>query len=94
VDGPFQRLIEERQLANFEYDGFWKAMDTFKDKQQFDDIYANGAGPWEIWRQPEALPRSWRIAEPPLRRRRRKRFRPADSADARTAPIAPPESTP
>ena len=94
VDGPFQRLVRQKRLATWEYDGFWKPMDTFKDKQQFDEICANGTGPWEIWRQPEALPRSWRIAEPPLRRRRRKRFRPADSADARTAPIAPPESTP
>ena len=30
---PFQRLIRERQLAAYEYDGFFAAMDTFKDKQ-------------------------------------------------------------
>jgi len=75
VDGPFQRLIEERQLANFEYDGFWKAMDTFKDKQQFDDIYANGAGPWEIWRQASVQSPLWRGSNPPIRRGRRRRVR-------------------
>lgn len=51
VDGPFQRLIQKRQLWAYEYDGFWRAMDTFKDKQQLDAMFAQGAPPWEIWRQ-------------------------------------------
>jgi glucose-1-phosphate cytidylyltransferase len=51
VDGPFRRLIAERQLVAYPYDGFWKAMDTFKDKQQLDTLYAGGAPPWEVWRR-------------------------------------------
>jgi len=51
VDGPFRRLIEEGQLMAHEYDGFWKAMDTFKDKQQFDELLARGNPPWEVWRR-------------------------------------------
>jgi len=47
---PFQRLIRERQLAAYEYDGFFAAMDTFKDKQQLDDLYECGQPPWEVWR--------------------------------------------
>jgi glucose-1-phosphate cytidylyltransferase len=47
---PFQRLIEDRQLAAYEYDGFFAAMDTFKDKQQLDDLYECGQPPWEVWR--------------------------------------------
>jgi len=50
VDGPFERLIAERQLLAYQYDGFWKAMDTFKDKQQLDELYGSGNPPWEIWR--------------------------------------------
>jgi glucose-1-phosphate cytidylyltransferase len=50
VDGPFSRLISERQLLAYPYDGFWKAMDTFKDKQQFDALLQHGAPPWEVWR--------------------------------------------
>ena len=41
---PFQRLVEQEQLLAYKYDGFWAAMDTFKDKQMLDDIYAAGAG--------------------------------------------------
>lgn len=25
-------------------------MDTFKEKQQLDDMYASGERPWEVWR--------------------------------------------
>jgi glucose-1-phosphate cytidylyltransferase len=48
---PFHRLIEHRQLAAYEYDGFFAAMDTFKDKQQLDDLYDGGNPPWEVWRE-------------------------------------------
>jgi glucose-1-phosphate cytidylyltransferase len=47
---PFRRLIQKRQLAAFEYNGFFAAMDTFKDKQQLDDLYESGQPPWEVWR--------------------------------------------
>lgn len=47
---PFRRLIQARQLTAYEYDGFFAAMDTFKDKQQLDDLYEGGQPPWEVWR--------------------------------------------
>jgi glucose-1-phosphate cytidylyltransferase len=50
VLAPFHRLIAEKQLVTYEYDGFWECMDTFKDKQQLDDMYARGDTPWEVWK--------------------------------------------
>ena len=50
---PFQRLIRERQLAAYDYDGFFAAMDTFKDKQLLDKLYEEGSPPWEVWRNAE-----------------------------------------
>jgi glucose-1-phosphate cytidylyltransferase len=50
VDAPFRRLIEKQQLMTYEYNGFWKAMDTFKDKQQLDEMLRKGNPPWEVWR--------------------------------------------
>jgi glucose-1-phosphate cytidylyltransferase len=47
---PFGRLIQEKQLAAYEYDGFFAAMDTFKDKQKLDDLYEGGQPPWEVWK--------------------------------------------
>ena len=49
VLGPFQRLVRQRQLTAYKYDGFWMSMDTFKDRQQLEDIYARGQAPWEVW---------------------------------------------
>ena len=50
VEQPFRRLIEKKQLLAYRYTGFWACMDTFKDKQQFDDMEARGQTPWRVWR--------------------------------------------
>lgn len=50
VEQPFRRLIRERQLLAYRYDGFWACMDTFKDKQQLEDLYLRGQAPWVIWK--------------------------------------------
>jgi len=49
VREPFHRLVKQRRLSAFEYDGFWQSMDTFKDRQQLEDIHARGNAPWEVW---------------------------------------------
>ena len=46
---PFRRLVGEGRLAAYEHDGFFMAMDTFKDRQQLEDIQAQGNAPWEVW---------------------------------------------
>ena len=50
VEQPFARLISERKLASFRWDGFWQCMDTFKDKIAFDRMEARGNCPWMIWK--------------------------------------------
>lgn len=50
VHQPFQRLIDKGELTAYQHDGFWGCMDTFKDKQQLDDLYAKGNAPWEVWK--------------------------------------------
>ena len=47
---PFERLMRQKQLMAYRHDGFYASMDTFKDKQQLDDMYAHGDAPWEVWR--------------------------------------------
>ncbi len=50
---PFHRLMKEGQLVARKYSGFWAPMDTFKDKQRLDDLYAAGDAPWQVWKQGE-----------------------------------------
>ena len=51
VQEPFQRLCAAGKLVSYAYDGFWACMDTFKDKQLLEDLYAHGQVPWEVWKQ-------------------------------------------
>lgn len=46
---PFQRLIDKRLLATYRYEGFFHAMDTFKDKITLDRMEAQGNCPWMLW---------------------------------------------
>jgi len=48
VRQPFQRLIEQKSLLAYRYNGFWECMDTFKDKQRLDELNL-GAAPWKVW---------------------------------------------
>ncbi len=52
---PFQRLIAERQLMTHQNPGFWACMDTFKEKQVFDTMYARGEMPWATWESSSSL---------------------------------------
>jgi glucose-1-phosphate cytidylyltransferase len=50
VEQPFQRLLQARRLSTWKYDGFWAAMDTFKDKITLDRMEARGDCPWMVWK--------------------------------------------
>ena len=50
IPNPFQRLISQNKLYCMDYSGFFACMDTFKEKQMFDDYHARGETPWEVWR--------------------------------------------
>lgn len=45
---PFHRLIEAEQLIAYKYTGFWRAMDTLRDRQVLEDMVEHGRMPWRI----------------------------------------------
>lgn len=49
VEEPFHRLIQAGKLVAHPHEGFWACMDTFKEKQELEDIYAQGRAPWAVW---------------------------------------------
>lgn len=49
VEQPFERLIHKEQLLAYQYDGFWACMDTFKDREMLETMYARGDAPWVLW---------------------------------------------
>jgi glucose-1-phosphate cytidylyltransferase len=46
VEAPFQRLIEANEILAYRHEGFWRPMDTLKDKQVLEDLVEQGNMPW------------------------------------------------
>ena len=46
VNEPFQRLIEEGELIAYRHTGFFRAMDTLKDRQILEEMVERGEMPW------------------------------------------------
>jgi glucose-1-phosphate cytidylyltransferase len=45
---PFQRLAEANQLMAFRHKGFWRSMDTLRDRQALEDMVEQGNTPWRL----------------------------------------------
>jgi glucose-1-phosphate cytidylyltransferase len=46
---PLNQLASEGQLMSFEHKGFWQPMDTLRDKQHLEKLWANNSAPWRVW---------------------------------------------
>lgn len=49
VEEPFRRLIAAGQLMAYSHEGYWACMDTYKERQELEDIYSGGRAPWAVW---------------------------------------------
>ncbi len=47
--GPLSKLAEHGELAIYNHEGFWTAIDTFKDIQRVNEIWHTGEKPWKVW---------------------------------------------
>ena len=54
VEKPFERLIEKGKLFARDYEGFWRAVDTFKDLQALESLLSQGKAPWQVWLKSDA----------------------------------------
>jgi glucose-1-phosphate cytidylyltransferase len=48
---PLEKLAGGNRLGAFKHTGFWKAMDTLKDKNELTNIWVNGKAPWALWQK-------------------------------------------
>lgn len=46
---PMERLATQGQLCAYRHHGFWHPMDTLRDKNLLEDLWANGKAPWKVW---------------------------------------------
>ncbi len=46
---PLETLASDGQLQAFNHNGFWQPMDTLRDKQYLEELWASGRAPWKMW---------------------------------------------
>jgi len=47
---PFEQLVAEKELSIFKHEGYWHAMDTYKDYLELNRVWGSGNCPWKVWR--------------------------------------------
>ena len=48
-DAPMHNLVNARQLNSYRHQGFWQPMDTFREAQMLNGMWARGEAPWKTW---------------------------------------------
>lgn len=43
------KLAAKGQMMSFEHRGFWQPMDTLRDKNHLEELWAAGKAPWKLW---------------------------------------------
>lgn len=46
---PLEKLAAEGELMAYRHDGFFYAMDTFREYQKFNEMWDSGKAPWKVW---------------------------------------------
>ena len=46
---PLERLAEQGELVAFKHTGFWRPMDSLRDKRELEDLWQGGKAPWKLW---------------------------------------------
>ena len=47
---PLETVARSGQLQAFEHRGFWQPMDTLRDKNHLEQLWASGTAPWKSWK--------------------------------------------
>ena len=47
--GPMTKLVELNQLSAYTHKGFWQCMDTVREKEKLEKLWAEGNAPWKVW---------------------------------------------
>lgn len=46
---PMEKIASEGQMVCYKHTGFWQCMDTLRDKQKLEELWASGKAPWKVW---------------------------------------------
>ncbi|MFT4804397.1 MAG: glucose-1-phosphate cytidylyltransferase [Cyclobacteriaceae bacterium] len=46
---PMEKIASQKEMKAFKHEGFWKPMDTLRDKQDLENLWDTGKAPWKLW---------------------------------------------
>ena len=46
---PLEGLVRDRELMAYVHEGFWQCMDTKREKDKLEELWASGKAPWKVW---------------------------------------------
>ncbi len=46
---PLETAAKSGELMAYKHEGFWQCMDTVREKEQLEKMWANGNAPWKVW---------------------------------------------
>ncbi len=49
--GPLAKAASEGELMAYKHQGFWQCIDTIREKQKLEELWADQKAPWKVWRE-------------------------------------------
>lgn len=46
---PLAQMAVKGELMSYKHDGFWQCMDTLREKEKLEELWASGHAPWRVW---------------------------------------------
>lgn len=46
---PMESIAKDQQMSAYKHDGFWKPMDTLRDKTELENLWKSEQVPWKTW---------------------------------------------
>lgn len=46
---PMEQIAQEQELMCYKHGGFWQCMDTMRDREKLESMWASGKAPWKVW---------------------------------------------
>jgi glucose-1-phosphate cytidylyltransferase len=46
---PLENLAKQENLYSYKHSGYWKPMDTLREKNELENLWSSGKAPWKVW---------------------------------------------
>jgi len=47
---PLEKMASLGELMAYKHNGYWQCMDTLREKNVLEDLWARGEAPWKVWK--------------------------------------------